>query len=118
MNQKWPPVLLVLFLSGCGTHSVRGDLPESDLDVLERNVKQDLVRTRLPNGKEYCAELSVTEEDQDDCTGDLEDALFQSNQDKDRARNTLHLGIQRLKLGRNPCRWFERLFRNPRCTVE
>ena len=111
-------MLIMLSLSGCVTTSGKGDLPESDLDVLEMNVAQDLKRTFLPNGKEYCAEDAATGEEQDSCLGYLEDALYLSNQDKDRARSTLHRGIQRLKLVRNPCSWLEKLTRNPRCTVK
>lgn len=118
MNLKLLLGVIVLCLSACAGPSVRGDLPESDLDALKANVDRDLKRTLLENGKEYCAELAETEEAKDHCTGDLEDALFTSNRDKDRARNTLARGIQRLKLVRNPCGFWEKLFRNNRCKVE
>ncbi len=118
MNPKLLLVLLVLSLAGCGMHSAKGDLPVSDLDVLAQNVNEDLKPIILPNGKVYCAEESITEEDKDRCTGDLEDAVFQGNKDKARASKTLDRGIQRLKLLRNPCGFWEKLFRADRCTVE
>lgn len=71
------------------------------------SVKRDLQRRLLPNGKEYCAELARTEDAQDECTGDLEDALYASNRDKDRAANTLTRGVERIKLSRAPCRLFD-----------
>lgn len=118
MNLKLLLVLLVLSLAGCGMRSAKGDLPVSDLDVLAQNVKEDLKPTVLPNGKIYCAEESITEEDKDRCTGDLEDGLFTSNKDKVRASKTLDRGIARLKLLRNPCGFWEKLFRADRCTVD
>ena len=107
MNLKLLPVLIVLCLPACGTHSVRDDSPASDLTALETSVKRDLQRRVLPNGREYCAELAKTEDAQDDCMGDLEDALYLSNRDKDRAANTLHRAIQRLDLSRTPCGLFD-----------
>lgn len=107
MNQKLPLVLLVLFLSACGTHSARGDLPASDLRALAAAVSKDLRPRMLPNGKEYCAELARTEQQQDDCMGDLEDALYASNRDKERAASTLLSGVARIEWARNPCRWWQ-----------
>jgi hypothetical protein len=70
-------------------------------------VKRDLQRTRLPNGREYCAELAETERAQDYCMGDLEDALKASNDDKTRAWVTLDRGINRIKAGRVECSWWQ-----------
>lgn len=107
MNLKLLLVMLVLFLiPGCG-HSVRDDLPASDLTALYNSVSRDLKPRTLPNGKIYCAELAKTEQAQDECLGDLEDFAYDSNEDKARADRTLHTGIQRLKLQRDPCRWYE-----------
>ena len=111
-------VLIALCLSGCVTTSAHDDSPASDLDVLEASVNRDLRRTTLPNGKEYCAEDAVTERQEDDCTGNLEDALFNANRDKESARSTLHKGVQRLKLARDPCGWWSRLLRRDRCFVK
>lgn len=107
MNLKLLIVLCVLCLPACGTHSVRDDSPESDLTALVTSVKRDLQRRVLPSGREYCAELAKTQDEQDDCTGDLEDALYLSNRDKDRAANTLTKGVERLKLARQPCGFFD-----------
>ena len=86
--------------------------------MLESNVKKDLKPRLLPNGKEFCAEDAITEEQKDACTGDLEDIAFAGNRDKERAKDTLRKGIARLKLARNPCSWFERVLRKDRCTVK
>ena len=110
-------VLTALCLSGCATTSARGDSPASDLDVLEASVSRDLRRTILPNGKEYCAEDAATERQKDDCTGNLEDALFNANRDKESALRTLRNGIKRIKLSIDPCGFFERIFRRDACKV-
>ena len=107
MTLKLLHVLIVLSLNACATTSVRDGSPASDLDALEASVTRNLRMTTLPNGKEYCAELARSEREQDECMGDLEDALFNSNRDKETARQLLENGIKRLKLARNPCRWWE-----------
>lgn len=107
MNLRLLLVILALFLlPGCA-HSVRDDSPASDLDALVSSVSRDLRVRLLPNGKEYCAEFAKTERAQDECLGDVEDALYQSNRDKLRARQTLETGVKRIKLARNPCRWYQ-----------
>lgn len=118
MIQKLLLVLCVLFLSGCGTTSVRGDSPASDLDALVSNAKRDLRKTLLPNGKEYCAEDAVTDEQKDGCTADLEDGLFNSNKDKALGLRNLEKGVKRIKLALNPCGFWKRLFRDQNCFVE
>lgn len=62
----------------------------------------------LPNGKTYCLELAKTEDAQDDCAGDLEDAFFASEQDKTIARGLFDKIARRLELQRNPCGWWSR----------
>lgn len=107
MNLRLLLVLTVLcLLAGCGRF-VKDDSPASDLDALEASVSRDLSPRTLPNGKEYCAELAVTEGQQDRCLGDLEDALFQSNRDKERGMKTLKRGLERIRLSRNPCGWLD-----------
>lgn len=118
MNLKLLIMLLALCLSACAGPSVRGDLPESDLDALEANVKRDLKPRLLPNGKTYCAEDAKTGEEADECLGWHEDDKFLSDRDKVRASDTLSKGIQRLRLVRNPCGFWEKLFRADRCRVE
>lgn len=115
MNLKLLLVLTVLCLSGCGTHSVRDDSPASDLAVLVTAVNRDLTKTLLPNGRDYCAELAKTERAQDECMGDLEDALYSANRDKARASQTLTTGAKRIELSRNPCGFWERLTQRARC---
>lgn len=108
MNLKLLLVLIVLCLTAGCAHSVKDDSPASDLDALETAVSRDLQTRRLPNGKEYCAELAKTEDQQDACLGDLEDAVYQSNRDKDRAWNTLRNGLERIRQARSPCGLFDR----------
>lgn len=104
MNLRLLLVLIVLSLTACATRSARDDSPASDLDALVANVTRDLRPTLLPNGKEYCAELARTERQKDDCTGNLEDAVFAGNRDKARAESTLRTGVERIRLARSPCR--------------
>ena len=99
-------ILAMCLLPGCA-HSVRDDSPASDLDALVSSVSRDLRPRLLPNGKGYCAELAKTERQQDECLGDLEDGLYASNRDKQRAADTLETGVKRIKLARDPCRWYE-----------
>jgi hypothetical protein len=96
---------------------VRDESPASDLDALVSSVERDLKPRLLPNGREYCAELSRTDRDKDECTGDLEDVVFVSNRDKERAKQTLRTGVQRIKLARNPCSMWEKMFRADRCKI-
>lgn len=107
MNHKSLIVLLAMCLTACATPSVRDESPASDLDALVSSVGRDLRPTKLPNGREYCAELARTERDKDECTGDLEDALFTANMDKGRALQTLRKAVERLRLARAPCRFYQ-----------
>lgn len=99
--------LLALSLNACSLHSAKGDLPVSDLAALRQAVSEDLTARKLPSGLEYCAELATTEKAQDECMGSLEDALFLSNGDKARAIWLIDRYIERTKLVRNPCSWYE-----------
>lgn len=107
MNRPLLIALIVLFLPACGTRSVRDVSPASDLAALEASVSRDLTIRLLPNGKEYCAELSRTEKAKDECTGNLEDLVYLSNRDKERGMRTLRSGIDRIRNARNPCRWYQ-----------
>ena len=107
MNLKLLLVLIVLCLPACGKHSLRDDKLASDLVALKASVQRDLQPTTLPNGKTYCAELSETEDAQDECLGDVEDALFRANRDKARASWRLSQGLERLRLARAPCPWYD-----------
>lgn len=65
----------------------------------------------------YCAELAKTERQQDACLGMLEDGYSSSELDKAAAWLILVRGLKRLELQRNPCSWWEKLKRSPRCQV-
>ena len=114
MNLKLLIVPFALFLPACVMQPPKDDAPASDLDVLVANVSKDGKPVLLPNGKEYCFELSGTEDDQDDCTGDLEDALFNANRRGERQVQTVKNFAIREKLRRNPCGFWERIF-SARC---
>src|SRR5690606_22696473 len=115
MNPRLLIVLIALFLTACATRSVKDDAPASDLDALVANVAKTTRPTLLPNGRDYCAELAASEDDQDECMGDLEDALYNANQKAARTRMTVERFVAREHLRRNPCSWWERLFRRDRC---
>lgn len=108
-------VPILLCLSACAMHTVRDGSPASDLDVLVANVRRDGKPVTLPNGKEYCAELAVTQDAQDDCTGDLEDALYNANRRGERQVHTVDEFVRLEKLRRNPCGFFRRLFTPSKC---
>lgn len=117
MNLKLLFVMLVLFLSlGCA-HSMKDDSPASDVDVLVANVKANSAKVLLENGKEFCAEDAATEQAQDECMGDLEDALFTSNRRSERVVKLVERFAARERLRRNPCSWFERMRRVERCQI-
>lgn len=114
MNLKLPFALAVLCLTACGPRIVKDDLPASDLDALVANVRKTTTPTLLPNGKEYCAELARNEDEQDDCMGDLEDGLYNSNRKGERTRKTVETFAARERLRRNPCNAWQRVF-SARC---
>lgn len=85
--------------------------------MLAANVKANSVKVLLPNGKDYCAEDSRTEQAQDDCMGDLEDALFNANKRAERVVSLVVRFAARERLRRNPCSLWERLRRADRCQI-
>lgn len=115
MIQKLLIVLTALFLSACATPTPRADSLASDLDALAANVHRDGRPVILPNGKEYCAELARTEDDQDDCMGDLEDALYNSNRRGERQVKTVDTFIKAERLRRDPCGFWRRTFHPSKC---
>lgn len=115
MNLKLLCVIPLLFLQvGCARF-VKDASPASDLDVLIANVTKDGKPVLLPNAKEYCAELARTEQQQDECMGDLEDALYNANRRGERQIETVRKFVARERLRRNPCSVWERMFRVDRC---
>lgn len=107
MTRNLAIALIALSLAACGTHSVRDESPQSDLDALVINVERDLQPRTLRNGKAYCAEDATTEGEQDTCLGNVEALAIQSNADKARARATLRSGVNRIKAGRISCSWWQ-----------
>ena len=112
MNLKLLPVLIALCLSACATTSPKGELPVSDLDAFRANVQMQAKRQTLPNGKEYCAELARTDEQQEDCLGDLEDGLWHANNRIESIARQVYNFVARMKLQRNPCKWWQRCPKN------
>ena len=113
MIRKLLPVLLPLFLTACATTSVRDDSHASDLDALEANVRKDAATVTLPNGKTYCGELARSTSEQEDCIGDLEDALFNVNAGRfPSIITTVQRFIRGERLRRNPCSWWQRTVSN------
>lgn len=112
MNLRLLLVILALFLTaGCGHSSsggsnVRGT-PPTDFDALVSNAKRDLAPRNLPNGKLYCMELAKTEKAQDQCGGNLEDTLLDSETDKAVGLANLIKAVERIKFSLNPCRFFD-----------
>ena len=115
MNLKLLLVLTVLFLPACSGRITKDDSPANDLLALKANAERNLRPRLLPNGELYCVELALTESQQDDCAGDLEDGFFASEQDKARGLASVVKGVERLILQRNPCGFFARLFKQERC---
>lgn len=85
--------------------------------MLLANVAKTTRPTLLPNGREYCAELAKSEDEQDDCMGDLEDALYNANRNGERTKLTVDNFVARERLRRNPCSWWERFMHRARCTA-
>jgi hypothetical protein len=96
---------------------VKDDSPANDVDVLVANVKANSAKVLLPNGRDYCAEDARTEQAQDDCMGDLEDALFNANTRSSRVIRLVERFAARERLRRNPCSWWERVRGADRCTI-
>lgn len=107
MNLKLLLVLIAPCLTACAGRIVKDDSPASDLDVLVANVAKTTKPTLLPNGKEYCAELAATEDAQDDCAGDLEDALYKANRNGEKTRSTVEKFVARERARRLPRKWWQ-----------
>lgn len=76
---------------------------------MQEGVRRYTKPTLLPNGKEYCYEDARTEGAQDDCAGDLEDALYNANHaDKPAIQKIVDEAVRRAELLRNPCNWWRR----------
>lgn len=64
----------------------------------------------LANGKLYCAEFARTEDEQDTCMGDLEDAFFQSEADKKNGLTFFNSYLNILEKSRTKCGFWQRHF--------
>lgn len=107
MNLKLLLGLMLLFLTACGTSPVRDDSPANDLDALANSVKSDAEPRTLPNGKTYCVEDAGTNKKLKSCALNLEDGFFLSEGDKARILDNVLKAVERMKLARNPCRWWQ-----------
>lgn len=107
MNRKLVAVLIALFLTACAGRTVRDDSPASDLDAAKANLERHLAPRTLSNGELYCAEFAQTEDAQDECLGELEDKFFLSEEDKRTSLALVRKFIDRLRLARAPCRWYQ-----------
>ena len=76
----------------------------SDLAAIQSTVTAELRPRLLPNGLEYCLELAETEGARDECSLDLEEALWLSNQDKARTRRFMDKVIERIHNDSRKCR--------------
>lgn len=94
---------------------MKDDSPASDVDALLANVRKTTRPTLLPNGKEYCLEDAATEDAQDACSGDLEDAVHVGNLKADKTFKTVEDFARAEKLRRNPCGMFKRMFKPAQC---
>jgi hypothetical protein len=52
-------------------------------------------------------EIAESEDAQDECGGDLEDAVFSGNRKLERIWDLISNGFDRLRLQRDPCKWYE-----------
>lgn len=82
--------------------------------MLALTVRQQTLPVLLPNGREYCAELANSQLEMDQCTGNLEDTLYNANRRSERTFETVDKFVRREKLRRNPCGALERIF-SARC---
>lgn len=108
--------LLSLSLSACVTSPDSGEKPESDLDVLVMGVEA-MLPPRDPAGDVKRAEDAATVEDAWTLLLDLEDVDYLHERDKERAVEFVQRAADRIKLARNPCGFWRRLFKPSECTV-
>lgn len=120
MNLKLLLALFVACLLVACAHSRSAARPASngrgnDLKALLANAERDLAPRTLPNGKLYCAEDSTTEDQQDRCTGDLEDLVLDSETDKAVALVNLRRGLDAIWKSLYACGFWKGLFNRGQC---
>lgn len=105
--------VLALFLSACATSPAKDVSHESDLDVLVMGVE---VMTE-PRGEEL-----ANPEDVSDTEGvwnlllDLDDVKWLSNRDKAGIRKFVKGAVDRIKLSRQTCSYWDRVWNLRECT--
>lgn len=87
----------------------------NDLKALWANAEENLAPRTLPNGKLHCAELSKTDLQRDNCLGDLEDLVTDSETDKKVALKTLRHDLTQVWTALYGCGFWRRLFRPAQC---
>lgn len=109
--------VMFLFLAACGMQPVRDGSPASHLHAMLAGVKEQATHRKLPNGKTYCVEDSSDNGELVDCGSDLESALKDSNDDKDRIITITQQAVRRIELSLNPCGFWRRIFNRRECNV-
>lgn len=122
MNRKLLLAIVILFLLvGCAHFKSAGskgkESTATDFDALVSNAKRDLAPRTLPNGKLYCSEEAKTQREEDDCLGDVEDTLLDSESDKAIGLANLIKAVDRIKISLFPCGVFTRIFNPSACKI-
>lgn len=108
----------LLSLTACASSPVRDDSPANDLQAMLSSLRRDAAPRHYPSGKDYCVEEAFTGEQMTDCASSGEDLHYLDTEDKRRMLGTAERAVKRVELSRNPCTWYEKLFRVDRCRAE
>lgn len=108
MIQKLLVVTLGLCLASCSSLRKREELLASDLAAIQAIVNEELRPRLLSNGLEYCLETALTEGARDECSLELEDALWLSNKDKARTLRFINKAIERIHVDSKNCQKWRR----------
>lgn len=108
--------LLLLSLSACATSPASGEKSVSDLDVMVMGVEA-LAQPREPSGDVKRVEDAATAGQVFNLALDLEEVDWLHEEDKKRIVWFVQRATERIKTARNPCSWWERVRRVPRCAV-
>lgn len=105
--------LIALFLSGCATSPAKDVSHESDLDVLVMGVE---VMTE-PRGENYKNPEDVKDtEEAWNLLLDLDDVKWLSNRDKAGIRKFVKGAVERIKVSRQTCTYWDRVWNLRECT--
>ena len=108
--------LILLSLTACGNKLAKGDSRGSDLDVLVMGV-ETMAQSRHPAGEIKRAEDARTTGEVWNLALDLEDANWMHDQDKARIVKFVGRAADRIKLARQPCSFWQSLWKSNRCEV-